>query len=119
MITNNFLTWLSGASIYIGYARYGQLGGHGFVFASGYDDSDALADAVDDLDAGDNEALQAADAIEERAKAGRCWYANDPDPVVAMARLMDQMREHHRAISIEQEVEAARREERAAGSTNL
>ncbi len=31
---NDFLEWLSGASIYIGYARYGHLGGHGFVCAT-------------------------------------------------------------------------------------
>lgn len=105
MATNNFLEWLSGAAIFIGYARYGQLGGHGFVVASNYDDATGeLQAAVADLGAGDNEALDAADRIGRMAS---CLYANDPDPVVAMAKLMDKMRELHRKISIEQEVAQA------------
>ena len=105
-MTAKFLDWLEGAAIYIGYARYGQLGGHGFVIASNYDDAAGkLERAVNDLDAGDNEALEAAEVI--RNMPG-CWYANDPDPIVAMANLMDKMREYHRKLSIEMEVVAAR-----------
>lgn len=110
-MTNDFLTWLEGAAIYIGYARYGQLGGHGFVVASNYDDaSGALQNAVDELGAGDHEALQAAERIEQMTKAGGCWYANDPDPAVAMAMLMGKMREYHRRLSVEQEIAAALRD---------
>lgn len=64
MKTNGFLEWISGASIYIGYARYGQLGGHGFVVATKYDESESLEHAVQDLSAGDNEALDAGRFIE-------------------------------------------------------
>lgn len=100
-MTATFLDWVAGASIYVGYARYGQLGGHGFVVASSYDSNDDLRDAVEDLDAGDIDAL----ASEKRiAEMRGCWYANDPDPLVAMAKLMDKMREFHRQLSIEQEV---------------
>ena len=107
MNTNDFLEWLSGAAIYIGYARYGQLGGHGFVAASNYDDASGdLQTAVENLDAGDIDALEAAARIEAMKN---CWYANDPDPVVAMAKLMDKMREHHRRISIEHELFVAAR----------
>jgi len=90
----SFEDWISGASIYIGYARYGQLGGHGFVVASTYDESEDLREAVENLDGGDIEALDAADKI----KRMDCWYANDPDPAVAMQRLMGQMREFQRVI---------------------
>jgi hypothetical protein len=105
-MTASFLDWVSGAAIYIGYARYGQLGGHGFVVASNYEDlGGELQRAVEDLDAGDIEALAAADRI---AVMKDCWYANDPDPLVAMAKLMDKMREVHRGISIQQEIALAR-----------
>lgn len=90
----SFEDWVSGASIYIGYARYGQLGGHGFVVASRYDDSGELRAAVDDLDGGDIEALQAA----EKIAAMDCLYANHPDPAVAMQLLMAKLREFQRAV---------------------
>ena len=93
-INASFEDWISNASIYIGYARYGQLGGHGFVVATCYGESGELEKAVYDLDAGDNEALAAGHIIEEMD----CWYANDPDPAVAMQKFMAQMREFQRCM---------------------
>ncbi len=92
-----FEDWISNASIYVGYSRYGRLGGHGFVIASYYTESEELEKAVDNLDAGDSgkdNALDAAKIVENMD----CWYANDPDPAVAMQKLMGQMREFQRCI---------------------
>jgi hypothetical protein len=94
----SFEDWISQASIYIGRARYGQLGGHGFVVASCYDESEELREAIENLDGGDNEALVAADKIERLD----CWYANDPDPAVAMQRLMGKLREFQRVVDDDQ-----------------
>lgn len=88
--THDFIEWLSGAAIYIGYARYAQLGGHGFVCVSKYDEADDLQRWTEDLDAGDDDALRAADSIIESG----AWIANDPDPAVAMAKLVSMM-EHY------------------------
>lgn len=93
-----FEEWISGAKIYIGYARYAQLGGHGFVAASCYDESKQLQDAIDDLTGGDNEAIAAAEIIEKMD----CFYANHPDPAVAVQLLMGKMREFQRVIDAEQ-----------------
>lgn len=91
---SSFDEWISGASIYIGRARYGQLGGYGFVVASKYEESEELRNAVEDLDGGDFEALEA----EKRIEKMDCWYANHPDPAVAMQLLMGKMREFQRFI---------------------
>ena len=88
----DFLDWLEGASIYIGYARYGQLGGHGFVIASAYSDEDQLREDIEDLDGGDCDALEAADRISERKDI---WLANNRDPAKAMQKLTDAMREYY------------------------
>lgn len=93
-----FEEWVSQASIYIGYARYGQLGGHGFVVATAYDNCEDLRQAVEDLDAGDHEALRAG----ERIMAMDCLYASSPDPAIAMQLLMGKLRECQRAIDDEQ-----------------
>lgn len=94
-----FEDWISSAAIYIGYARYGQLGGHGFVVATKYDADEELARLVEELDAGDNEALSAAKKIE----AMDCWYANHPDPAIAMQLLMGKLREFQRVLDDEQQ----------------
>ena len=90
----SFEDWISQARIYIGWARYGKPGGHGFVVATCYEPSEELEEAIDELDAGDNEASKAAEIIEEMD----CWYANDPDPALAMQKLMGKMREYQRVV---------------------
>jgi hypothetical protein len=85
----DFIEWLSGASIYVGYARYGQLGGHGFVCVGTYDWSDDIARWTDDLNGGDIEALDAADRL---ASQDGVWLGNDPDPSRAMAKMMERAR---------------------------
>lgn len=91
-IEKDFIEWLSGASFEVGYARYGQLGGHGFVAATAYDFSDTLRGYIHDLDGGDIDALYAADYIESKSD---CWHSNDPHPVVAMNMLVNQLREYY------------------------
>jgi hypothetical protein len=88
---NDFIDWLSCASIYIGYARYGQLGGHGFVCVGDYDGSDEIATKVDDLNGGDIEALDAGDWLARR----NVWIGNDPDPSKAMAMMVEQARRYY------------------------
>lgn len=95
-----FTEWLTGAAFYVGYARYGQLGGHGFVVACTYDHDEKLRAAVEDLDAGDDDALRAAEVI----AAMGCWYANDPNPALAMMKVVDKMRDYHLGLSVEQAV---------------
>lgn len=82
---------LSGAAIYVGYARYGQLGGHGFVCTSSYDDTEDLHNWTEDLDAGDDDALRAADKIKESG----AWYGNDPDPTKAMQKMIAKMERYY------------------------
>lgn len=89
----DFLDWFSGADIYVGYARYGQLGGHGWVCVSNYDGSDELAVLVDNLDGGDIEALDAAKAI--RSRFPGAWLGNSPDPAEAMRKMLDLARRYY------------------------
>ena len=96
-INASFEDWICSATIYVGYSRYGRLGGHGFVIATCYDESEVLEKAIHNLDAGDSgedNALDAATIVEEMD----CWYANDPDPAVAMQKLMGKMREFQRVV---------------------
>jgi hypothetical protein len=95
-----FLDWINGASIYIGWDRYGQFGSHGFVIASNYDDSDKLRQAIENLNAGDIEAFEAGEWIRNSG----CWLGVDPDPVIAMAILMGKMREYQRQLDHEIEL---------------
>ena len=44
----SFENWISGASIYIGYDRYAQLGSHGFVISTCYDESEMLKETIED-----------------------------------------------------------------------
>ena len=96
----DFIEWLSGATFEIGYARYGQLGGHGFVVATAYEYEQNLHARVDDLDGRDNDALYAEKYIldkshfEERSQK-HVWYANDPNPMVAMRKLLEQLKEYY------------------------
>ena len=86
-----FLNWISGASIYIGYARYGQLGGHGFVCVGDYGEDEILRSWVDDLNGGDHEALSAAQNITKM----NCWLGNDRDPAKAMQKMLDMARQYY------------------------
>ena len=88
---NDFLEWLSGADIYVGYCRYGHLGGHGFVVVSNYDGNDELAELVLELNAGDIEAGYAEKYIKEKAK----WIFKSQNPATAMADLVDAMRKYY------------------------
>lgn len=75
-----------------------QLGGEwAFCVATAYDEDNELREAVDSLDGGDMEALDAGRFIEGHG----CWYATDPDPAVAMQKLMGKMREYQRCIDDE------------------
>ena len=94
-----FEDWIRSASIYVGYARYGQLGGRGFVIVACYNEPEetkiALEKAVHELDI---------ESAYEGIAAGRvirkadCWYANDPDPSIAMQKLMGKMRKFQRTL---------------------
>jgi hypothetical protein len=88
-----FEDWIAGATIYIGRARYGWPG-VGFVAASCYDKSEQLREAVENLAGDDQEASDAADVIEQM----NCFYACDPDPAIAMQKLMGKMRDFQRVI---------------------
>lgn len=88
----DFIEWISGASIYIGYARYGQFGGHGFVCASKYDESEKLRGLVECLDGGDDEALNAEGAI---AKMDGVWIGNDPDPAKSMQKMLNKAKKFY------------------------
>lgn len=87
----DFLEWLGGSSIYIGYARYAQFGPHGFVCVSRYEEDEMLQNATSDLDAGDQDAIDAAELIR---KSG-CWWACDSNPAVAMSELVEQIRRYY------------------------
>ena len=86
-----FFEWLSGAEISINYCRYGQLGGHGFLCATSYDDGGETAALVDELDGGDIDALEAAEKLEKNG----CWYGNDIDPSKAMEKMLEQIRQYY------------------------
>ena len=86
-----FLEWLAGADIYTGYCRYGQINGHGFLCASSYDENEDLETAVDNLDGGDLEALDAGKYIED----SDYWYSSNKCPSKAMADLVRQMRNYY------------------------
>ena len=90
---SDFLDWLSGLSIFVGYARYGQFG-HGIVCASTSNGEDReLKTAVYNLDVSDdNEALEAADIILDME---HCWYGCDPNPVKAMEIMVEKMRRYY------------------------
>lgn len=88
---SDFLEWLQGISIYVGWDRYGALGG-GFVCVSAYNESEELANAVDNLDAGDDEASNAADCIISFPYA---WYASNANPAIAMLDLVDKIRNYY------------------------
>lgn len=87
---SDFIGWLSGASIYIGYARYAQFG-HSFVCTSQYDHDDELQAWTEDLDGGDNDAISAANAIRHCG----CWIGANPNPAVAMTALVGSMRRYY------------------------
>ncbi len=89
-----FYDWLGGVSFFCNYSRYGLLGGHGFVVASSYDYRiEDLSAAVDDLDAGDNDAFDARDIIQAMVDNGNAYIANHTDPTEAMRLVVDQWRE--------------------------
>lgn len=83
-----FGDWLTGAQFYVNNDKYGQFGGK-FVAASKYGDlPEDLGKWVDDLDAGDTEALDAGGSIRKYAE----WYATGDTPAGAMIKLEDKMR---------------------------
>lgn len=95
---NDFLDWLCGASIYIGYARYAQFGDWEFVIASLYDESDKLKEYIYDLDGGDSgerNALEAAEQINLMLDDKNCWMAHDKNPAMAMHDLINQIRKYY------------------------
>lgn len=87
---NDFLEWISSICIYTGYCRYGQFGG-GFLCATQYDDCERLEKDVSELDAGDIEALQAADDI----AASGAWYGTDKNPAAAMEKMLVKLRDYY------------------------
>jgi hypothetical protein len=93
----NFLNWVSAAVFYIGYCRYGQINGHGFLVATMYEENEFLRDAVDDLSGGDIEAIQAAICIEE--DLSKCFYATDEDPAKAMEKLMITLKRYYKKMN--------------------
>lgn len=92
-VFNSFEDWISNASIYIGWCRYGAPAA-GFICASNYDEDEKLQLSVEDLEGGDNEMFQATKYIENNCS----FWACDPDPAVAMQKLMGQMREFQRTV---------------------
>jgi len=83
MNEDDFTNWLAGASIYIGYDRYGLLGVQGFVCATVYDESEELREAVDNLNAGDQDALSASNYI----KATGTLVGSSKVPAIAMMKM--------------------------------
>lgn len=80
-------TAFSNYKFYIGYMRYG---GGWLVGASHHEYSDGLAEAFDDLDAGDFDASQALEYIKEHAK----FYSHGDTPSQALKSVEDQISEY-------------------------
>ena len=87
----DFLKWLSGAYIYIGYDRYAQFGYHGFVVASQYYESDELKKYINDLNSDDVPALKAF----EKLKDMKYCIGLGKDPSFAMQILVDGLRKSY------------------------
>ncbi len=77
------------------YDRYGYINGHGFVVASSIDDDSILKRAVEMLQDGDVPAMEAAEYIEQHA----AFLASDKDPVKAMEKVREQMREKWKSMN--------------------
>ncbi|WP_336142011.1 hypothetical protein [Acinetobacter sp. 102] len=80
-------TAFSNYKFYIGRMRYG---GGWLVGASHNDVGDELAEAFDDLDAGDFDASQALEYIKEHAK----FYSHGDTPSQALKSVEDQITEY-------------------------
>jgi len=84
----DFLEWLSGINICVGYARYG---GHGFVCVGTYDEHVYIRGLVEDLEGGDEEAF----AAERKLHNVDCWIGHDKDPVKAMEKMVFRVRHYY------------------------
>jgi hypothetical protein len=86
----DFFDWLYGCKIYHGTTRYGQFNGH-HVFATNYGEDDSLRDLLDDLEAGDIEALDAAQKLNDLVNKEEIWMTYNDDPRIAMKELIDKI----------------------------
>ena len=94
---NHFLHWLYGASFYHGTTRYGQFSGC-HVFATSYDPDDDLRALLDNLEGGDEVALDAGRKLSDLQKHNNIWMAWNDNPTVAMMLLVDQLRVYYFAV---------------------
>lgn len=101
-----FDEWMTGATIYIEFDRYGEYSAHGFVAVSAYSDDDLLRDAVEDLAGGDNDMFEARELINKMVKDGNAWVGAGSLPSDACKNLEDKMREAQKKII--QEMRAVR-----------
>lgn len=79
-------------AFYIGNDRYAHFGGWGWLAVADlteYDDD--YRNAVNDLDAGDMDASQAADIINEGIKKGDLLIAKSQNPIEAMRLLCEKL----------------------------
>lgn len=85
---NDFLEWLTNASIHTNFCRYGQFGGHGFVCVADFTENTILSKAVGDLGGGDIEALDA----ETYIRKATSFFGYNKDPSKAMHILVHELR---------------------------
>lgn len=93
---HEFQQWLSWASIYINTDRYSSFG-DGVVCVIDYDHDDKLQEAVDNLDAGDNDMIDACDYIRSKPRwmgAGGLLEAVKAAENVARKYYFDELNNH-------------------------
>jgi len=88
----DFLFWLNAdVKFYMQSDRYGQFCSFGVVCVADFHEDEQLREDVDNLEAGDHEAIEAG----ERIKANCKWYESDLNPVLAMDKLVGRIRKFY------------------------
>ncbi len=79
---------------YHGGARYAQFPGY-HVLVAVYNWDDKIRVLCDDLEGGDQEALDAGDELKRLKKEESIWLTNNDNPIIAMTDLINEIRKYY------------------------
>lgn len=89
-----FMEFLKHYYFYYGQARYSQFNGWHIIGAcNGYECE--YREAFNNLDSHDQEALDASSYLSKEVEDGNIFIASDDNPVLAMIKLVDKIREYY------------------------
>lgn len=92
----DFLSWVNGASFYVGFVRYSTLFPGAMLCAISRHKDDDLGQLVDEIGSpGNMVALDAAEKIMEKVYDGEWWIGSDDNPAVAVNNALNAIRRHY------------------------